>query len=122
MSLAICRLLPADPRLRPFIDSFLFGLTDGSSARAGNVGRMVDALSANNEEKEALCRFAFAIAVHPLADGERFANGAAWAAAIEYMWRRQQGERVTQREMAAKYGVSASTVQKYVQKARRLYT
>ncbi|MCK7607436.1 tetratricopeptide repeat protein [Geobacillus stearothermophilus] len=122
MSLAVCRLLPSDPRLRPFIDSFLFGLTDGSSARAGNVGRMVDALSANNEEKEALCRFAFAIVVHPLADGERFANGAAWAAAIEYMWRRQQGEKVTQKEMAAKYGVSASTVQKYVQKARQLWS
>ncbi|KAF0996388.1 lipopolysaccharide assembly protein LapB [Geobacillus sp. TFV-3] len=122
MSLAVCRLLPSDPRLRPFIDCFLFGLTDGPSAWAANIGRMVDALSAHNEEKEALCRFAFAMAVHPLASGERFANEAAWAAAIEYMWRRQQGERVTQREMAAKYGVSAATVGKYVQKARRLYT
>ncbi|MGP3561638.1 tetratricopeptide repeat protein [Geobacillus sp. BK01] len=121
LSLAVSRLLPADPRLRPFIDSFLFGLTAGSSAQAANIGRMVDALSANNEEKEALCRFAFATAVHPLAEGERFANGAAWAAAIEYVWRQRQGEHVTQKALAAKYGVSVTTVQKYVRKVRRLW-
>ncbi|MFC0297804.1 tetratricopeptide repeat protein [Geobacillus jurassicus] len=122
MSLALCRLLPADPRLRPFIDYVLFGLTDGPSAWAGNIVRMVDVLSVNNEEKEALCRFAFAMAAHPSAYGESFANGAAWAAAIEYIWRQQQGEKVTQKEMAAKYGVSAATVGKYVQKVRRLWS
>ena len=121
MSLAVCRLLPADPLLRPFIDSFLFKLDDERAAWAANIGCMIDVLLANNEEKEALCRFAFAMAVHPSAQGELFANGAAWAAAIEYVWRRQQGERVTQKGMAAKYGVSTATVQKYVQKARRLW-
>jgi len=120
LSLAVCRLLPADPRLRPFIDSFLFGLDDGRSAWAANIGRMVDVLLANNEEKEALCRFAFTMAAHPSAEGEPFVNGAAWAAAIEYVWRQQQGERVTQKTMAAKYGVSTTTVKKYVQKARQL--
>ncbi|NNV06907.1 lipopolysaccharide assembly protein LapB [Geobacillus sp. C56-T2] len=119
LALAISRLLPSDPRLRPFADYFLFGRADGPAMRAVNIGRMIDALSAHNEEKEAIGRFAFAMAIRLSAQDEPFANGAAWAAALEYLWRRQRGERVTQKGMAAKYRLSVATVQKYVRKARR---
>jgi tetratricopeptide (TPR) repeat protein len=42
-----------------------------------------------------------------------FKNHSAWAAAVEYTWFKLRGEKVSQTEMAEKYLVSVSTIQKY---------
>ncbi|WP_306009896.1 lipopolysaccharide assembly protein LapB [Bacillus sp. MMSF_3328] len=41
-------------------------------------------------------------------------NAKAWAGAVEYVWRKQRSEKVSQQSVAAQYGLSASTLQKYV--------
>jgi tetratricopeptide (TPR) repeat protein len=43
-----------------------------------------------------------------------YKNHKAWAAAIEYTWFKLRGEKVSQNEVAEKYQLSLSTVQKYV--------
>lgn len=43
-----------------------------------------------------------------------YKNHQAWAAAIEYTWFKLRGEKISQTEVAEKYQVSLSTVQKYV--------
>ncbi|MFD2444677.1 tetratricopeptide repeat protein [Bacillus sp. CGMCC 1.16607] len=41
-------------------------------------------------------------------------NHQAWAAAVEYTWFKLRGEKISQTEVAEKYDLSVSTVQKYV--------
>jgi len=41
-------------------------------------------------------------------------NSKALAAATEYMWRKQRGERTSQQQVAKLYSLSSSTLQKYV--------
>jgi tetratricopeptide (TPR) repeat protein len=41
-------------------------------------------------------------------------NHSAWAAAVEYTWFKLRGEKMSQTEVAERYGLSVSTVQKYV--------
>jgi tetratricopeptide (TPR) repeat protein len=49
-----------------------------------------------------------------------FSNHPAWAAATEYVWSQQHGEKMTQQAVAEKYGVSVSTVKKYIQTIRSI--
>lgn len=48
------------------------------------------------------------------AHGENMNNSIAWAAAIEYTWKKLRQEKVSQKEMAGRYGVSQATLGKYV--------
>ncbi|VEF47006.1 DNA binding protein [Bacillus freudenreichii] len=48
--------------------------------------------------------------------GGKFANPAAFAAAAEYVWSLGNQQMITQREVAKKYGVSPSTLRKYITK------
>jgi tetratricopeptide (TPR) repeat protein len=41
-------------------------------------------------------------------------NKPAWAGAIEYVWNRLRSEKVSQQEIAKRYGISSATVGKYV--------
>lgn len=41
-------------------------------------------------------------------------NHLAWAAAVEYLWQKYRGDRISQQTIADQYGVSLSTLQKYV--------
>ncbi|MGG1676421.1 tetratricopeptide repeat protein [Neobacillus sp. NRS-1170] len=41
-------------------------------------------------------------------------NKRAWAAAVEYVWHKMRSEKVSQQEIAGRYGVSAATIGKYV--------
>ncbi|MEH7107776.1 MULTISPECIES: tetratricopeptide repeat protein [Bacillaceae] len=41
-------------------------------------------------------------------------NKQAWAGAVEYVWHRLRSEKVSQQEMASRYGVSSATIGKYV--------
>jgi tetratricopeptide (TPR) repeat protein len=43
-----------------------------------------------------------------------FSNHSAWAAAMEYVWSHQQGKKITQKAVSEKYGISISTVKKYI--------
>lgn len=61
----------------------------------------------------------FRVFLHALNTNLHFSNHCAWAAATEYVWRQMQGEPVTQKIMAEKYGISPSSVQKYAQKVRK---
>jgi len=44
----------------------------------------------------------------------QISNSKALAAATDYMWRKQRGERTSQQQMARDYSLSSSTLQKYV--------
>jgi tetratricopeptide (TPR) repeat protein len=56
----------------------------------------------------------FSIFNESLSLGVSYKNHAAWAAAIEYSWFKLRGEKLSQTEIADKYQLSVSTVQKYV--------
>lgn len=47
-------------------------------------------------------------------NGIRFGNPLAWAAAIDYEWHKLRGEKESQKTVAERYGVSNSTLSKYV--------
>lgn len=47
-------------------------------------------------------------------------NKLAWAAAVEYTWRKLRDEKTSQSQIAEIYGISASTLGKYVKKANEL--
>lgn len=63
--------------------------------------------------KDALLITWFTVFIHAY-DKERLSNPVAIAAAIEYVWYKTEGERKTQKDIAAKYQISLSTLQKYV--------
>jgi len=48
------------------------------------------------------------------------ANGSAWAAAAEYIWRKHQVNPVSQKEISGKYGISSTTLAKYVKSVKEL--
>lgn len=47
-------------------------------------------------------------------------NKRAWAAAVEYVWHRLRSEKVSQQELANRYGVSSATIGKYVKQVNQL--
>jgi tetratricopeptide (TPR) repeat protein len=47
-------------------------------------------------------------------------NKRAWAAAVEYVWHRLRSEKVSQQELANRYGVSSATIGKYVKLVNEL--
>jgi tetratricopeptide (TPR) repeat protein len=121
VSLAIRRYLPAHPLLRPFMDYFLFRMGETLPSYVADIDQIVKMLMANNDEMEETLYISwFSVAINAIRDNEPFANHAAWAAAVEYVWRKRQGMSVTQKSVAAKYHVSPSTVQKYVKRVRSL--
>ena len=48
------------------------------------------------------------------------ANGTAWAAATEYVWRKHQVDPISQKEISVKYGISNTTLAKYVKSVKEL--
>ena len=46
--------------------------------------------------------------------GIQFSNPKAWAAAMDYEWRKLRGEKESQKKVAERYGISTSTLSKYV--------
>jgi len=44
----------------------------------------------------------------------RLKNKRAWAGAVEYVWHKLRSEKVSQQEMASRYGLSTATIGKYV--------
>jgi Trp operon repressor len=44
----------------------------------------------------------------------RLKNKRAWAGAVEYMWHKLRSEKVSQQELAERYGISLATIGKYV--------
>ncbi|MGN1399919.1 MAG: tetratricopeptide repeat protein [Bacillus sp. (in: firmicutes)] len=56
----------------------------------------------------------FAIFAAGQQNRQKFINPMAWAAAAEYVWHSLREEKVTQKELSEIYGVSPSTLRKYV--------
>ncbi|KAB2329064.1 tetratricopeptide repeat protein [Cytobacillus depressus] len=56
----------------------------------------------------------FTIFVEAMNQNQAFKNTAAWAAAVEYVWLKQRGGDISQQQIANKYGISSSTLQKYI--------
>jgi tetratricopeptide (TPR) repeat protein len=48
-------------------------------------------------------------------------NHSAWAAAVEYVWRKEKGENATQQQMAEKYSVSLPTLRKYGRIVKKIW-
>lgn len=68
----------------------------------------------NGFEYEPLYIAWFSFFIEAMKNIDSFSSHAAWAAAFEYMFRKHRGQRVTQRMLAERYGVSVATVGKYV--------
>jgi len=62
----------------------------------------------------------FTVFVEAANHNQSIKNNRAWAAAVEYVWTKLRGERSSQKEMAGKYGVSASTLGKYIKLVNNL--
>ena len=62
----------------------------------------------------------FSVYVEGKENGLRFRNAKAWAAAIEYEWHKLRGEKIPQKDIANIYGVSVSTLSKYVNQVANL--
>ncbi|PLR78145.1 tetratricopeptide repeat protein [Bacillus sp. V3-13] len=56
----------------------------------------------------------FSVFVEAVKAGQDLKNTKAWAAAIEYVWHKLRNEKVPQHTIAKQYGLSGSTLQKYV--------
>ncbi|PLR87901.1 tetratricopeptide repeat protein [Bacillus sp. V33-4] len=56
----------------------------------------------------------FSVFVEAVKAGLDLKNTKAWAAAIEYIWHKLRNEKVPQQTIAKQYGLSGSTLQKYV--------
>ncbi|ANB58598.1 tetratricopeptide repeat family protein [Anoxybacillus sp. B7M1] len=106
--------------VREFIDYILLPAQAMSPLYIVDAYAVMDELWEKNvlaDEKMYITWFhVFANAVDVL---RNFSNYQAWAAAIEYVWRRNQGESVTQKGIGEKYSISLSTVQKYVKQVRK---
>lgn len=56
----------------------------------------------------------FSIFVEAVNKNQPVHNHKAWASAVEYVWLKLRGEKVTQQQMAEKYNISPSTLIKYI--------
>lgn len=56
----------------------------------------------------------FSVFIELHRDGISMKNNIAFAAAMEYIWHKYRSEKISQQEVAAYYGLSTSTLQKYV--------
>ncbi|WP_251550120.1 tetratricopeptide repeat protein [Neobacillus muris] len=56
----------------------------------------------------------FSVFVEGFKANIRLSNKRAWAGAVEYVWHRLRSEKVSQQELASRYGISAATIGKYV--------
>ncbi|WP_044892983.1 tetratricopeptide repeat protein [Bacillus alveayuensis] len=82
---------------------------------------IVDVISKNNDvSNERMCVAWFSIFGKAAELEYDFSNHSAWAAATEYVWGKQNGEKTTQKAIAEKYGISVSTVKKYVKTVKSL--
>ncbi|NRD76495.1 tetratricopeptide repeat protein [Bacillus sp. BRMEA1] len=52
--------------------------------------------------------------------GDMLKNKHAWAGAVEYVWHKLRGEKVSQQEIASRYEISAATIGKYVKCVKEL--
>ncbi|MFC0274643.1 tetratricopeptide repeat protein [Metabacillus herbersteinensis] len=58
--------------------------------------------------------FAFRILVKASKEKASMKNHAGWAAALSYLWKNEQGQKVSQANIAKEYNISVSTVAKYI--------
>ena len=56
----------------------------------------------------------FSVYVEVSKDKLQLKNKHAWAGAVEYMWHKLRSEKVSQQEIADRYGISSATIGKYV--------
>ncbi|WHY76824.1 tetratricopeptide repeat protein [Neobacillus sp. WH10] len=56
----------------------------------------------------------FSVFVEVNKTGVRLKNKRAWAGAVEYLWHKLRSEKISQQEIAARYGLSSATISKYV--------
>ncbi|MBA2871373.1 tetratricopeptide (TPR) repeat protein [Anoxybacillus calidus] len=82
---------------------------------------IVDELWKNNDvSDERMCIAWFYIFGKAAEFEYDFSNHSAWAAATEYVWGKKNGENTTQQSIAEKYGISISTVKRYVKMVKSL--
>ncbi|WLR53310.1 tetratricopeptide repeat protein [Bacillus tianshenii] len=62
----------------------------------------------------------FTILANAFESNYKLTNPSAWAAAIEYLWRRESNNGKTQTEIAEYHGISVSTLSKYVKTVKTL--
>ncbi|MBY0123841.1 tetratricopeptide repeat protein [Bacillus sp. S/N-304-OC-R1] len=62
----------------------------------------------------------FAIFVEAVNQNQPIKNNEAWAAAVEYTWLKLRQGKISQQEIADKYGISTSTLSKYVKLLKAL--
>ncbi|MCT6916778.1 MAG: tetratricopeptide repeat protein [Bacillus wiedmannii] len=76
----------------------------------------------DDELIEECLQFWFCTFIRLYTSGAVFTNVYGWSAAIEYIVRSEQGNKMTQSELGDVYNVSVATVRKYVQAVKRTHT
>ena len=62
----------------------------------------------------------FSVFVELMNKGVSLKNKRAWAGAVEYVWHKLRSDKVSQQEIAGRYGLSAATISKYVKMVSEL--
>ncbi|GMB09082.1 tetratricopeptide repeat protein [Thermolongibacillus altinsuensis] len=108
--------------LRQFVD-YLMGSDLNTLPRYISDGyAIVDLLAQKNDfQHEDLYVTWFFLYQKALAEQCPLTNHSAWAAAVEYVWRKEKGERATQQQMAEKYAVSPATLRKYGRIVKKIW-
>ncbi len=76
----------------------------------------------DDELIEECLQFWFCTFIRLYTSGAVFTNVYGWSAAVEYIVRSEQGNKMTQSELGDVYNVSVATVRKYVQAVKRTHT
>lgn len=71
-------------------------------------------------ENDELFLFSFRILIKAYKNEYSLKNHLGWAAALDYVWKNQQNESVSQTAVASMYGVSVSSVSKYTKLVKNL--
>ncbi|KPB05600.1 tetratricopeptide repeat protein [Bacillus sp. CHD6a] len=74
----------------------------------------------NTKQADMIVKEWFDLYARALKQAVTFTNAPAWAAAFAYVWSKGNGHAVTQKELVEAYGVSASTLRKYIKKVEGL--
>ncbi|MBM7580073.1 tetratricopeptide repeat protein [Jeotgalibacillus terrae] len=87
---------------------------DTPISRAHSVaGELLKHFELNEASHQGLFYMWFHIVYHGSVNGYPFTNIEGLAAAVEYLWRKVRGSKLTQKEIAAKYGVAPGTLARY---------
>lgn len=113
--------VPQSQLEKEFINLAFSNDGDDDMTKLGSLYQVAKTLFVQSEHDE-LFLFTFKILAKAYQNEYSFKNYAGWAAALDYVWMKQQAtnEEISQNAVASKYGTSVSSVSKYVKLVKNI--